>query len=918
MADRDFQNLAPPADAAHPPHLKVLVKKIEELPVLPRVAVQALKLSMQDDVELSKLARLVESDPSLTLKVLKLVNRASRNLIQKVTTVQQAVSLLGLTTLRCALLGVITQDYLKAENASLQEWQHSIWSHSLACAVSAQLIAERTYPHLKQEAFVTAMLHDMGKVVILHGLQDKYISLLEQAGESEASLMGLEQEALHCNHTQVGKWLAQKWGLPENLRQVLFYHHQPVAAIQYLELNHELTYIVKLANILAHEYFLEKPFSKNANDERRALLKKLSLEAKDVESIQNTIFPRYKERARLFSLQENLEDIYYTVISKANRKLSSLALDLESAQNASRQAHAWQLLSNDIATRLSESFSFDEIFAQLVEGFQQSGYFRAGIVYVLDTENWILEGRIWQQDKKNRQLLCFLDKEGQPVWDQQTSHFSKGLRELLASCKDRMRVVGAQAPRAGAQSITSHHPFQVIPLVSDEVQLQGELCIVPNKELEPLPRDARLILQQVARLTSNALERIRINEHLENKNEELSLALWKNEQMHNKLLQTERLAAVGQLAAGAAHEINNPLAIINARAQLLQFKEEDPDKQEQFKQITEQIERISSILTKMMDFARPAPPELVGIHLPELLDKVVDLAQPGLKKYGVEVSKEYDTQLPATKADPNQLEQVLLNLIINAQHAMEEQGGQLTLRAYQDQKKKHLIIEICDEGEGISPKDQKKIFDPFFSTKAPGKGTGLGLSTSMSIIENHFGKLSLESHKGLGTTVRIKLPLNLEELRQIKTDHPAPRVRPSVKHIPRVLIVDDERHIQDILSEALATENMEPVCCANGEEALGLLDREHFDLLLLDMRMPLMDGLSLINSIKDKKVHLPIIVITGMASHEEIKEALSKGVYKCIRKPFHIKTLLKDIKDVLTQEGVLDQYGDQDHFSSQR
>jgi CheY-like chemotaxis protein len=276
------------------------------------------------------------------------------------------------------------------------------------------------------------------------------------------------------------------------------------------------------------------------------------------------------------------------------------------------------------------------------------------------------------------------------------------------------------------------------------------------------------------------------------------------------------------------------------------------------------------------------------------------------------VSREYQADLPEVKADPHQLEQVFLNLIMNAQHAMEDRGGRLILRAFADEQRKHLLLEISDEGQGISPKDQKKIFDPFFSTKEPGKGTGLGLSTSMSIIENHFGKLWLESEEGAGTTVRIKLPLNLEELRQIKDDQAASPAEPGSGQLPRVLVVDDEQHIQDILSEALATEGMEPVCCFNGEEALQLLDAKHFDLLLLDMRMPLFDGLSLIKSIREKKVRLPIIVITGMASHDEITEALSQGVYKCIRKPFHIKSLLKDVKEVLVREGVLRQPAEPD------
>jgi signal transduction histidine kinase len=229
--------------------------------------------------------------------------------------------------------------------------------------------------------------------------------------------------------------------------------------------------------------------------------------------------------------------------------------------------------------------------------------------------------------------------------------------------------------------------------------------------------------------------------------------------MNVKLLQAERLAAVGQLAAGAAHEINNPLSIIYARAQLLEQKEDDPGRKKSLRQMLDQMERITAILTSLMDFARPARPAFAATDLAAVVERSLDLVAGGLERQGIELDLEVAPDLPLIRGDARQLEQVFLNLLINSEHAMEESGGRLAVRLSRADAQGFAQVVLADTGCGIAPENLPRIFDPFFTTKEEGRGTGLGLSTSYGIIQGHSGEIRVASEPDRGTEVTILLPL---------------------------------------------------------------------------------------------------------------------------------------------------------------
>jgi two-component system NtrC family sensor kinase len=233
--------------------------------------------------------------------------------------------------------------------------------------------------------------------------------------------------------------------------------------------------------------------------------------------------------------------------------------------------------------------------------------------------------------------------------------------------------------------------------------------------------------------------------------------------MQAHLIQSEKLASLGKLAAGIAHEINNPLGGILIYSHLLL---EDTDKSspyyENLRKIVKETSRCKDIVKGLLEFARPKEPEMSVIDINEVLEKSLSIMEGQALFQNITIKKDYASGLPKIVADSAQLQQVFMNIIINGAEAMDE-NGILTLRTRLEEKEKTIAIEFSDTGHGIEERDLKRLFEPFFSTKEVGKGTGLGLAISYSIIQKHKGSIEVASRPGKGSTFTVRLPVVKEQ-----------------------------------------------------------------------------------------------------------------------------------------------------------
>lgn len=238
-------------------------------------------------------------------------------------------------------------------------------------------------------------------------------------------------------------------------------------------------------------------------------------------------------------------------------------------------------------------------------------------------------------------------------------------------------------------------------------------------------------------------------------------------QLNEQLIRTEKLAAAGTLAAGVAHEVNNPLASISSLIQILQTRHAaEAETSEMLRLIQTQISRITQVTRDMMEFARVRPPARAEQDINRLVDASIRLASFDKAFRRLRLKTEHDSGAPFVYADADQLEQVFLNLLLNARDAMPE-GGELHIRTRYDKKSGEVSVEVSDTGTGIAPEHRAHIFDPFFTTKPAGKGTGLGLAVCYGIVTAHDGRIEVEQHNGHGTCIRVTLPVHSEALGEI-------------------------------------------------------------------------------------------------------------------------------------------------------
>jgi len=314
-----------------------------------------------------------------------------------------------------------------------------------------------------------------------------------------------------------------------------------------------------------------------------------------------------------------------------------------------------------------------------------------------------------------------------------------------------------------------------------------------------------------------------------------------------QMQRADRLAAVGELAAGIAHEINNALAAIFGQTDELDTRT-PADMREALGRVDAQARRIADIVQGVLGFARPRPPSPVPVDLASLTAKTLELVRHDLARQSVRLETSYAPDLPPAQADPQQLQQVLLNLFGNAIQAMAGRAD-AWLRVEVFGVGDQLAVRATDGGPGIAPDVLPRIFDPFFSTKA--EGSGLGLSVSYAIARAHGGDLRVDSTPGVGTSFTLFLPI---------------AAAPSAgTEIERALLVDDDPDVAEALTAMLVKEGLRVVHALTAAEGLALLESERWDAVFLDVRLPDLSGPEIFRRLAETNPALAqrVVFVTG-------------------------------------------------------
>jgi signal transduction histidine kinase/DNA-binding response OmpR family regulator len=374
-------------------------------------------------------------------------------------------------------------------------------------------------------------------------------------------------------------------------------------------------------------------------------------------------------------------------------------------------------------------------------------------------------------------------------------------------------------------------------------------------------------------------------------------------QMQHQVNHSQRLASIGELAAGVGHEINNPLAIICGFMDILELELQDnAGAAKPIAAIKKASGRIRNIVNGLRTFARADTDHVAAIDMHKAISDTVDLVESIYSKEGVKIQRNFLASNANVVGNMGKVQQVIMNLLSNAKDAITPNTGTITLETSIVDNNSMLLIRCADTGGGIAKENLQKIFDSFFTTKELGKGTGLGLSICHSIVESMKGKLGVESTLGTGTQFSILVPLASHAAAEVPVAAVKARSNSARFSGKEVLIVDDEEHIRDVLRVMLERIGFCVDDACNGEVALHMIANNTYDLVITDLTMPLMTGEELLTRLRSAANSIPVIVATGGIVSEfapERREALRKMANGYLNKPFGSEELVTTLAEVL-------------------
>ncbi|MSO81675.1 MAG: response regulator [Acidobacteria bacterium] len=369
--------------------------------------------------------------------------------------------------------------------------------------------------------------------------------------------------------------------------------------------------------------------------------------------------------------------------------------------------------------------------------------------------------------------------------------------------------------------------------------------------------------------------------------------------VYQQLLQAEKMAALGQTISGVAHELNNPLATILSWAERLSEKPLDDGARRGVEVILGEADRAARIVRNLLTFARKRQSTRTMVDLNQVVTETLGLRVHEQQLTNIDVVTALASGLPQVFADAHQVQQVLLNLVINAEQAMLSAHGRgaLVIRTWHNAEDEAVALEVSDDGPGVPADVRNKIFDPFFTTKEVGKGTGLGLTVAYAIVQEHGGLIRVDS-QDRGASFVVELPVSGGT-----ATRPPRQAVPSMEAVrgASVLIVEDERALAAAVGEALTDAGLTVDHAGDGEEALARVRQKTYDVVICDLKMPRVDGMTLYRAIAVATPALArrVIFVTGDVAGTDAERFLEDSGCRWLAKPFRLGDLLRAVRDTL-------------------
>lgn len=796
--------------------VELILQQLEELPTLPAVAVRVLEVTSNDTSSAREVIDLISSDPALTARILQLVHRADAGVRGEVNTIDRAVVLLGFDAVRSAVLAITVFHTLGANPGTDNNGHFSreeFWKHCVAVACCAEMLASAANraavtalaaiepagqrsadgkatappsgaaplrprePLSPSEAFIAGLLHDLGKVALDAVLPKSFSRVVEAADLLRGNIADVERTVIGLDHMVVGKRLAERWQLPTVVRDCAWLHGQPPQALPANVRQPRMVNLITLADVLVREQHLGYSGNYTFSVSKNSLMEAIGVTPEQVSEVMARLVQEIEPRAQALGLgQATQGELYLHALAQANRELGRVSGQLAAKnRKLTVRARFFDALSSfqselhpdappqTVLHAIGQTavgvlgvgcvavFSLppSQSYAEAVLCDAAGEVFETSLVDLPQHES-IVDGSSVTAIPEAAASAADLSPRTAGNTYRNRLKPSPGDGPVMAAGDELEWFVGAVSPR-----LPDSHRFWIC-LEADGACIGGVVWGATAGEAQRLSPQVQE-LAAIANGWALALRTAQIREEARTLSEQLAEA---NRRLHNaqsEILRSRMMISIGEMAAGAAHEMNNPLAVISGRSQLLASQLTDPKHRAMANLIHEQSHRLSAIITELMDFAKPEPPHPKETDLADMLRRALHEAKtqhdPADRR--IEVTM---TDVPPVVVDERQVCAALIEVLDNAIHATDAATGHIEMHAAFDPYSSRVVVTVSDNGCGMDEGTVKRAFDPFFSNKPAGRRRGLGLAKALRWIEASGGSIRLESRPGQGTRGVILLP----------------------------------------------------------------------------------------------------------------------------------------------------------------
>jgi signal transduction histidine kinase/HD-like signal output (HDOD) protein len=732
--------------------IEVLLDKVDQLPTLPGVARHLLPLLVEERLNRRDIQFAIEVDGTLAARALRLAVSLGHP-ADSLRSVDDLMAAIPTDVLMADLLSIETLDEPTLHELGLSR----LWRHVLATGMAAQIIAGRLGTVRPAEALMAGILHDIGQIALATLMPRAYNQVIQRAAAGETDLVEAEREILSIDHSALGRRLAARWGFSERLQNVIWLHHQPQIPAD--TAGALLVQVVRLADLVVRSHGFSFNPAEKAAENLAESAERLGLSGAGVDLIGHQVVSAFDLNARQVGLSDDpgMVDLW-PAVSAANARLGRL-FRAEHAQTDHLQAQARRAdLLVRFNSRIASCRGATDVLEAAAATAHESLGIRVAVTYFLGREGDYVEGIRCNADGSPLEHILYpleAKREMEGLLPSQTADCPVSAIPMRAEQAESWLF-----ERLGAA--LGSGPFYTVAMCVEGRKVGGLVFALPSGRTELTPGE----IGELAALTAAAgvaLKRVLAEADLVALTEELAEANRKLQAAQDEQLRRRNVSSLGEMAAGAAHEINNPLAIISGRAQQLLTGERDPARQDILKTIVAQADRISGIIRELRAFACPATPALNTVDAVALAREVAGAFQPRLAEGGPTLHVDAAPAQALIRVDPKQVAGAMEEFITNAAEACSGgRGSRIRLAVQAEPADATVRITVADDGPGMDPAVRAHAFDPLFCGHQAGRRRGLGLSKAYRTVQANNGRLTLESTPGAGTTVRMTFQAALQ------------------------------------------------------------------------------------------------------------------------------------------------------------